>query len=67
MKKTPDAHQPPPMRAAYRLAEGCKELGISRSTAYRLYAAGKIKLVKIGGRTLIPGAEIARLASEGVK
>jgi hypothetical protein len=32
---------------------------------YKLAAQGKIRLVKIGGRTVVPEVEIDRLASEG--
>jgi len=50
---------------AYRINDACHVLSISRSNLYVLAAAGKIKLIKIGGRTLVPEAEIARLAQEG--
>jgi excisionase family DNA binding protein len=36
-------------------------LGISRTTIYNLAATGKIRLIKIGGRTLVPESEIDRL------
>jgi excisionase family DNA binding protein len=52
-------------RRAHRVKDACQTLGISSATLYRLAAVGKIKLIKIGGRTLIPEAEIARLSNEG--
>jgi excisionase family DNA binding protein len=40
-------------------------LGVCRETFYNLEKAGKIKLIRIGGRTLIPEAEIDRLLTTG--
>jgi excisionase family DNA binding protein len=53
----------PPL--AYTLPMFTARLNISRSHAYALIAAQKIKIVKIGGRTLITAAEVERLLSEG--
>ncbi len=50
---------------ARRVLDACRAVGISRSTLYRLAAEGKIKLIRIGGRTLVPEAELDRLANEG--
>jgi excisionase family DNA binding protein len=50
---------------ARRINDACDALQISRSHLYALAAAGKIKLIRIGGRTLVPEAEIDRLAEEG--
>ncbi len=52
---------------AHSFREAGRILGISRSTLYRLEAAEKIKLLRIGRRTLIPASEIERLLIEGVK
>jgi excisionase family DNA binding protein len=53
-------------RRARRVNDACDALQISRSHLYTLAAAaGKIKLIRIGGRTLVPEAEIDRLAEEG--
>ncbi|WP_424362966.1 helix-turn-helix transcriptional regulator [Methylocystis parvus] len=52
-------------RLAWRVNDACGALGISRSHFYDLAAAGKIRLVKIGGRTVVHDAEVQRLASEG--
>jgi len=57
----------PAQRRAYSFRDGESILGISRSTFYRLEAASKIKLIRIGRRTLIPADEIERLLKEGVK
>ncbi|PWB92040.1 hypothetical protein C5688_03340 [Methylocystis sp. MitZ-2018] len=53
------------IRLAWRINDACKALGVSRSHVYDLAAAGKLRLVKIGGRTVIPDDEIRRIAREG--
>ncbi len=60
--KKPSAVNSPRAR---RINDACDALQISRSHLYALAAAGKIKLIRIGGRTLVPEAEIDRLAEEG--
>jgi excisionase family DNA binding protein len=50
---------------AYRVREGCEALGISRAHLYALEKRRKIRLVRVGGRTLIPTYEIDRLVREG--
>jgi excisionase family DNA binding protein len=50
---------------ARRIPDACRATGISRSTLYKLASQGKVKLVKIGNRTVVPETEIDRLASEG--
>jgi len=39
--------------------------GISRSTANKLFASGRVATVKIGGRRFIPTAEAERVLREG--
>lgn len=50
---------------AYRVPDACRALGVCRSTLYKLAGARKLRLVRIGGRTVVPCAEIERLANEG--
>ena len=50
---------------ARRVNDACAALGIGRSTLYKLAGEGKIKLVRVLGRTLVPESEIERLTSEG--
>lgn len=52
---------------AYRVKDACRALGVGRSTLYKLAAAGKLRLVRIGGRTVVPGNEVDRLANEGAR
>jgi excisionase family DNA binding protein len=41
-------------RAALRVSEACEALAISRSKLYLELAAGRLRAVKCGRRTLIP-------------
>jgi excisionase family DNA binding protein len=50
---------------ARRINDACRALGIGRTTIYKLRGDGKIKFVKVFGRTLVPEAEIDRLSNEG--
>lgn len=65
MNATATAHHEAPR--AYRVKDACSVLGIGRSSLYKLASAGKLRLVRIGGRTVVPGAEIERLAKEGTR
>jgi excisionase family DNA binding protein len=53
------------MPRAWRVNDFCMAYGISRSKLYELAKEGKIRLVKIGGRTLVPASEGERLIAEG--
>ena len=50
---------------AYRVPDACKALGIGKSTLYRLAQAQKVRIVKIGGRSVVPAGELERLATQG--
>lgn len=41
-------------RLTYRVLEAAERLGISRSKAYELIAAGKLPSIKIGGSVRVP-------------
>jgi len=47
-------------RLAYSPSEGAQVLGISRSKIYELIAAGDLKVIKLGSRTLILHLELVR-------
>lgn len=57
------ATQTPAPRAAWPINEGAYRMGIHRVTVYKLAAEGKLRLIKIAGRTLIPDSEIVRLTT----
>jgi hypothetical protein len=44
----------------------CRDVGISPSTFWKYVGLGKIKIIPIGGRVLVPDAEANRVASEGI-
>lgn len=46
---------------AYSINRSAKALGVGRSTIYKLIKAGEIDALKIGTRTLVTTASIARL------
>lgn len=49
------------------VSQTCEELQISRATLFRLIKAGKVKVVRLGPRTLrIDQAEIDRIKKGGV-
>jgi excisionase family DNA binding protein len=63
MKKSPDLNTLP--RRAFPLDEAGRLLGVSRASLYRQVEEGKLKFIRIGGRTLVPATEIDRIAEEG--
>ena len=54
-------------RLAYSLAESEALSGLSRSSLYRLIAAGRLRTIVHGRRRLVPAHELERLCTvEGV-
>lgn len=52
--------QPAPPRAV-SIADACASLSVSRMTLGRRIADGSIRVVRLGGRVLVPVAELERL------
>jgi predicted site-specific integrase-resolvase len=50
---------------AYTLAKFCQNVGISRSSTYKLIKDGKLRTVLVSGRRLVPASEAMRLVGEG--
>jgi excisionase family DNA binding protein len=50
--------------SAWRVNDALLQLGISRATLYKLVNKGEIRVARIGGRTVVPDAEIRRLVGE---
>jgi excisionase family DNA binding protein len=46
---------------AYTLNDASATCGLSRSTLYRHAAAGRLRLVRVGGRTLVDAASLRAL------
>jgi excisionase family DNA binding protein len=57
--------EPPPL--AMRLKDFCERMGISRSTFWKYVKAGRINVIRFGGRVLIPAQEVERILAEGVQ
>lgn len=54
----------PDEKRALRVNDASTLYGLSRSTIYKLMAAGTLRTVKIGGRRLIPRDVLEALISE---
>jgi excisionase family DNA binding protein len=50
---------------AFVVKDACERLSIGRSHLYALAKKGTLRIVKIGGRTVVPSTEIDRLLSTG--
>jgi excisionase family DNA binding protein len=50
-------------RSAFSVVDFARNLGISRSSVYKLLSAGRIRSFKIGARRLIPAIELKHLLS----
>ena len=57
----------PEDRRAYRVQDFCQSHGLSRSTVYKMMAAGKLRTVLVGGRRLIPKDAADALLTGGAK
>lgn len=51
----------PTDKLAYRIDEACRAIGIGRSKLYELNRAGKLKIVRLGGRSVVPATELRAL------
>jgi excisionase family DNA binding protein len=52
---------------AYTLRTFCRQVGISRSSTYKLIKAGKLKTVLVSGRRLVPASEALRIVDEAAQ
>lgn len=50
-----------PAKIAYSIRETCRASSLGRTTIYGHIAAGRLKAVRIGGRTLIPAESLRAL------
>ena len=58
---TPPASTPPAvLPITVRIADAVRMFGLSRATLYRLAVAGRIRLVKVGRRSLLDVASMQR-------
>lgn len=56
----------PHTRAAWRVNEFCRLVGVSRTSFYKAVKSGSIRVITIAGRTLVPANEVARLLGKEV-
>ena len=54
-------------RLAYTVDDYCRRAGFGRTFFYAMVKAGKIRVIKFGGRTLVPRDEAERLARGEVR
>jgi excisionase family DNA binding protein len=54
-------------RRAFGLGEFAAMFSISRDTAKRMATAGSLRTIKVGGRRLVPIAEIERIEKFGLE
>lgn len=52
-------------KLAYSVKEACKATSLSKTTIYTHIAAGKLRVVRIGGRTVIPAESLRELIAGG--
>lgn len=57
----------PALRNLLTLSEAAEELRISRTQMYRMRASGRIRVVRLGARVLVPRKEIERLVNEALR
>ncbi len=50
-----------PAKIAYSIHEACRASSLGRTTLYAHINAGRLKAVRIGGRTLIPADSLRAL------
>lgn len=54
-------HNPELIKLAYSIPEAATAISIGRSKVYALIAEGRLETRKIGKRTVIPAASLAKL------
>lgn len=52
---------------SFQIKEACLFSGLCRSTLYKLASAGKLRMVRIGGRRLILREDLERLLNRGAE
>ena len=53
--------EPNPPKIAYSIREACQASSLGRTTLYAHIAAGRLRAVRIGGRTVIPAESLHAL------
>lgn len=61
--KPTNREQPPLPRPVYTIPEACRVSTLGRATIYNHINAGRLRVVRVGGRTLIPAESLHNLIS----
>lgn len=56
-----------PEKLSYTIREAEVALGVGRSTIYKLIGEGRLKVSKVGARTLIPTSELLGLLANSAR
>jgi excisionase family DNA binding protein len=54
-----------PHKLAYSIREACDASSLGKTTIYSHISAGRLKAVRVGGRTIIPADSLRLLISGG--
>lgn len=52
-----------PPKVGYSIREACQASSLGRSTIYRHIATGRLRAVRVGGRTIIPADALHALVT----
>jgi len=55
---------PPAEPLALRVNDACRAAGIGKTKLYSLAKEGRLRLIKLDGRTVVPISELRRLLGE---
>ena len=55
--------QSDPPKIAYSIKEACRASSLGRTTIYAHIAAGRLSVVRVGGRTIIPADSLLALVA----
>jgi excisionase family DNA binding protein len=55
----------PVVPLAFRLGDAAKAAGLSRTSIYRLIRGGRLRVVRVAGRKLIPAESLKALLASG--
>ena len=50
-----------PPKLAYSIKEACQVTSLARSTLYNHISSGRLQIVRVGGRTLVPAKALEAL------
>lgn len=51
----------PPQKLGYSIREACQASSLGRTTIYNHIAAGRLRVTRVGGRTIIPAENLRAL------